>query len=454
MGVFKAYDIRGIWNAEWTQELAYRIGRNLPVLLKTDRILVGRDVRLSSDLVFQSLAAGIADSGADVDDGGLATTPLIYWTTARKGYRASVQITASHNPPEYNGLKISRENALPVGGETGLKDLEAMCAVEPGPPNAQRGRIQSIDIKTDYFEFLLSKLPEETAFSNLKLAVDLSNGMAGLFIPELLGPDVEYLNKNLDGNFPGHEPNPLEEKNRLEITELVKKGGYDVGVIFDGDADRVMFLDELGEFVSPDLITALLARPFLDKEPVPVLVDIRTSRAVQDDVEARGGSVTYWKVGHAFAKLKIRELNAPVGGELAGHYYFRDFYWCDSGILAAFLVLTLIQKEKKNGLSFSDILKPLRKYFQSGEMNLKIKDKEGAISAIKQAVLDKETPDSIMDFDGIRMNFKRWWFNVRVSQTEPFLRVVVEADTRERLEESVAFLRSILRPFETVEKEK
>ncbi len=446
MGVFKAYDIRGIWNQEWGPDLAYKIGRNLPGLLKADIVLVGRDVRLSSDDLFQALTSGIVDAGCDVHDLGLATTPMVYWYTARFGYKASVQITASHNPPDYNGLKISREQALPVGGNSGLKELEALSAKDPGPAVKNKGTIKQIDGKNPYYEFLQSRLPPSNDLNDLKLCVDLSNGMSGLFIPELL-PKATFLNQQMDGGFPGHEPNPLEEHNRRQLVQHVKSSNYDAGIIFDGDADRVMFVDENGDFVSPDLMTAIFARPWLERESVPVLVDIRTSRAVEDDVLARGGSIHYWKVGHAFAKLKLRELNAPVGGELAGHYYFRDFYWCDSGIFAALEAIKALIIAKKNGQKFSDLLKPLRSYANSGEINFKVENKSEAISNIQNYWNQIERPESVWDFDGIRMNFQDWWFNIRTSQTEPYLRLVMEAKSEDLLNEKKAQMIEKIQPF-------
>lgn len=446
MGVFKAYDVRGIWNEEWGPDLAYRIGRNLPNLLKAETILVGRDIRISSEEVFEAFSSGVTDMGCEVHDLGLATTPMVYWYTARFGYKASVQITASHNPPQYNGLKISREQALPVGGESGLQELEILCSRDQAPVANEKGKIKRIDGKTPYFEFLKSLLPSEEDLALLRVCIDLSNGMAGLFVPELL-PNADYLNMNLDGSFPGHEPNPLEEHNRRQLVKQVEAGAYDAGIIFDGDADRVMFLDEKGGFVSPDLMTAVFARPWLERGSVPVLVDIRTSRAVEDDVRARGGSVHYWKVGHAFAKLKLRELNAPVGGELAGHYYFRDFYWCDSGIFAAIEAIKALIASKKDGKKFSELLAPLRSYANSGEMNFKVEKKSEAISAIKDFWQQKEKPLSVLDFDGIRMNFPEWWFNIRTSHTEPYLRLVMEAKSPDLLVQKKDLMLGQLKAF-------
>lgn len=432
MSVFKAYDIRGVWGEEWGPEIAYKIGRHLPHLLRADRILVGRDARVNSEEVFEALTKGLTDSGCDVDDVGQSTTPMIYWLTARWGYRGSVQITASHNPPQYNGLKISREDALPVGGESGLKELEDLCSGSVPPPTPCRGSIRILDGKTEYFEFLRSKLPPEDELKSLRICIDLSNGMTALFVPDLL-PGATLLNQQIDGRFPAHEPNPLEPKNRRQLEENLRDGGYDLGMIFDGDGDRVMFYDEEARFVSPDLITAVLAEPWLLRGPRSILADIRTSRAVEEEVRRLGGRLVYWKVGHAFAKIKMREIDAPVGGELAGHYYFKDFYWCDSGVLAASMVLWQVLQYRRLGMTFGQRLVPLRKYANSGELNFRVTDKERMIELLRERWMVRETPLSIQDFDGIRIDYADWWFNVRMSHTEPYLRLVVEAKTESLL---------------------
>ncbi|MGH0051909.1 MAG: phosphomannomutase/phosphoglucomutase, partial [Sphaerochaetaceae bacterium] len=346
MGAFKAYDIRGIYNKDFNKDTVYKIGYFLPKLLNSKVVLVGRDVRTSSEEIFDFLCKGITDSGADVYDIGLATTPMVYFSTVHFDVDASVQITASHNPAIYNGLKISRSKAVPVGSDSGLKELEAMVSNQPIEVAEHKGTIIAKDAKTPYLAFLKQYVPDT---SNLNLSIDCSHGMANLLAKDLLGSHHHYLYDHFDGTFPAHEPNPLEVENCEDLKEAVIKNKSDIGVIYDGDADRVMFLDEHGRFLQPDYITAVLGYYYLNKEKGNVLVDIRTSRSTTEYLTKHGATVHIWKVGHAFAKTKLRDLGAIFGGELAGHYYFRDFFNCDSGFLASLLVLQVVAELKKQG---------------------------------------------------------------------------------------------------------
>src|SRR6056297_2209959 len=382
MKAFKAYDIRGVYNRDFNAEDVYKIGFFLPRLLKTDKVLVGRDVRSSTEEIFDALSRGINDAGADVYDMGLATTPMVYFGTAYFNFDASVQITASHNPREYNGLKVSRTGALPVGYYSGLSDLEQMMKTEVVHPVEKKGRIVPLDVTTSYVNFMKQYIPSD--LSQIDLSVDCSNGMAGLLIRDLLGDKPHYLFESLDGTFPNHAPNPLEEENLRDIIEAVQKNHSDLGIIFDGDADRVMCVDEKGTFIPPDLIIGVLGRFFLSREKGNVLQDIRTSRSVSEYVEKLGGVPHTWKVGHAFAKLKMRELKAVYGGELAGHYYFRDFYNCDSRILAALLVLKVAIEWKQSGGKISELIDEIRTYANSGEINFRIEAKQEAMEALKE----------------------------------------------------------------------
>ncbi|MDY6385402.1 MAG: hypothetical protein SPL26_07730, partial [Bacteroidales bacterium] len=300
MGAFHAYDIRGIYNVDFDRHTAYKIGYFIPELLKTDKVLVGRDCRLSSPEIHEYLVKGITDAGADVYDIGLSTTPMVYFGTANYGFKASVQITASHNPKEYNGMKVSCENALPVGLDSGLGQIQKW--IEDGKPTPVadvRGKVIPKDIHQDYLNFLLKFKGD---YSNLKLAFDLSNGMSTLYAKEIFGEAPTYLFDKMDGSFPNHEPNPLIPKNVIPLEEAVRKTGADAGVIYDGDADRVMFVDEKGQFISPDLIIALLGRYFIDErhEKGIVLQDIRSSKSVSEYLVPQGMKVVTWKVGRAF----------------------------------------------------------------------------------------------------------------------------------------------------------
>ncbi len=446
MGAFKAYDIRGIYNKDLNKETAYRVGYFLPQLLPCDFVVVGRDIRLTSDEIHDNLCKGINDRGVDVWDIGLSTTPMVYFATVYLKAGASVQITASHNPKEYNGMKISRSGAVPVGGDSGLKDLERLCSegvVEPVVPE-KRGKIVQKDIHEAYLSYLKQFLPD---LENLNISVDCSNGMSNLYVKELFGDHAKYINDTLDGTFPGHEPNPLEEENCAQIKEAVLKNKSDVGVIYDGDADRVMFIDDRGRFLQPDNITAVIGAYYLEKEKGPVLVDIRTSRSTSEYLKKKGATeIITWKVGHAYAKMKIREKQCIFGGELAGHYYFRDFHNCDSGILASLLVLQTVASLKKEGKTLGQLLDEIIVYANSGEVNFKLEQKDEAMKALYDEYKTRK-PDKILDFDGYRIEFPTWWFNVRKSNTEPYLRLVVEAKSKELLDEKFKELEAIIKKF-------
>ncbi|MDX9940102.1 MAG: phosphomannomutase/phosphoglucomutase [Sphaerochaetaceae bacterium] len=444
MGAFKAYDIRGIYNKDFDKHLVYKIGFFLPSLLQCDHIIVGRDVRSSSDEIFAYLCKGITDSGCDVWDIGLATTPMVYFATAYLEAGGSVQITASHNPAIYNGLKISRKGALPVGEDSGLRELERMTREGSVTIASHKGSVLSKPIRDAYLDFLRTYVPD---LSGLNLSVDLSHGMANLLAKDLLGPDHHYLYDHLDGTFPAHEPNPLEVENCKDIIDAVLANKSDVGVIFDGDADRVMFIDEKGRFIQPDYITALIGEYYLEKGPGNVLQDIRTSRSTTEYLEKKGGKVTTWKVGHAYAKMKLREIDGIFGGELAGHYYFRDFYNCDSGMLAALIVLQVVAKLHAQGKTLSSFMDSIITYANSGETNFKLDRKDAAMAALYDAYVTGKKPTAVFDFDGYRIEYEDWWFNVRKSNTEPYLRLVAEAKTKELLDEKVAEISAIIRSF-------
>jgi phosphomannomutase len=445
MGAFKAYDIRGVYHKDFNKEDVYRIGFYLPALLKTNKVLVGRDVRESSPEIYEYLSKGITDSGADVYDIGLATTPMVYFSTAKFSFDASVMITASHNPREHNGLKISRTNALPVGYDTGLGELEMLIKLQPQPVQ-QKGKIIEFDIRKEYVTFLKQYL---TDFSNLKIAVDCSNGMACLLIKEFFSNDTELLYDILDGTFPNHEANPLEEENVEDLKKLVLEKKSDLGIIFDGDADRVMFVDEKGKFVSPDLMIAVLGHYFLEEKGMKgnVLQDIRTSKAVAEYIEKMGSTMHMWRVGRAYAAMKLREINGIFGGELAGHYYFKDFYYSDSGLMACLIILHVLSDMKKKGISFSRLIESIATYANSGEINFKIEKKSDAMEAIREHFTSIEKPTAFYDFDGYRIEFEHWWFNIRPSNTEPYLRFIAEADRKELLEEKINEVNNIICKF-------
>ena len=447
MGAFHAYDIRGIYNVDFDKDIAYKVGYFIPQLLEADKVLVGRDARVSSDEIHDYLLKGITDAGADVYDIGRSTTPMVYFGTANYGFKASVQITASHNPAEYNGMKVSRENALPVGLDTGLGQIKEW--IEQGrecTPAETKGQVHEMDIRQDYLDFLLKYKKD---WSNLKIAMDVSNGMASLFVRDIFGDSPTYIYEEMDGRFPNHEPNPLVPKNVEDLKKLVAQTKADIGVIFDGDADRVMFVDENSRFISPDLMIAVLGHYFLEErgEKGYIHQDIRSSKAVGEYLAPMGGVMNTWRVGRAYAALKLREIDGVYGGELAGHYYFRDFFYSDSGLLAAILILNVVAKMKADGVSLSQLISRIEKYQNSGEINFRLEDKLGAMNAVRDHFMQTEQSTAYMDFDGYRVEFPDWWFNIRPSNTEPYLRFLCEAVSKELLDEKVAKVREIISQF-------
>ena len=455
MGAFHAYDIRGVYNVDFDKETVYKTGFFIPELLQADKVLVGRDCRESSPEIHDWLVRGLTDAGADVYDLGLSTTPMVYFGTAEYGFKASVQITASHNPAQYNGMKVSRENALPVGLDNGLGQIRDW--IDSGRecvPAPKKGAVIPMDIHDAYLKFLLGFKGD---YSGLRIAMDLSNGMSALYAKEIFGEAPEYIYDEMDGRFPNHEPNPLVQENVRALQSLVLSSRADIGVIYDGDADRVMFVDENGCFISPDLMIAVLGHWFFgdcrgdaagkcrcEGAGGRVLQDIRSSKAVGEYLVPMGAEMHTWKVGRAFAARKLRELDGIYGGELAGHYYFRDFFYSDSGLLASVLILNVVAEMKKRGISLSRLVGGIAKYRNSGEINFKIEDKQGAMDAVRDYFMKAEKPTAYMDFDGYRVEFPQWWFNIRPSNTEPYLRFICEASSEELLNEKVAKVREIL----------
>jgi len=443
MGAFKAYDFRGVFEKDFNLDDIYKIGFFLPELLKTDKVLVGRDMRVSSPAIFENLSRGITDAGADVYDMGMTTTPMVYYFTAKHNFDASVMITASHNPKEYNGLKVSRTNALPVGFDTGLGQLKEMVESRRPKPVEKKGKIIKHEVKKEYLEFLKNY---QYDISNLKIVMDCSNGMSSILVKDIYGAQPVYMFDELDGTFPNHEANPLEPENVVALRERVVKEGADIGVIYDGDADRVMFVNEKGEFISPDLMIAVLAQYFIKEKNVQgqVIQDIRTSKSVTEYIKRQKRDVYIWRVGRAYAALKLREIDGAFGGEFAGHYYFRDFYYSDSAMLASLVILHVVSELKKQGITISQFISEIAVYANSGEVNFKVERKQEAMNALKDYFMEKENATEFMDFDGYRIEFAKWWFNVRPSNTEPYLRMLMEAQSQELLDSKLAEAKMVL----------
>ncbi len=454
VGIFKSYDIRGVYGKEWDAGTAYAIGLHLPALLGARRIGIGRDVRLSSEEIFAEVARGICDAGCDVADIGLCDTPAVYFATAFYALDGSIMITASHNPPEYNGMKVSRREAVPVGYESGLADLERSLGAVPGASRGapiaaagSRGSVRCLDIRADYLAHLGAFRSD---LGGMRVVIDCSNGMAGIFLHDALrgtDGDFRFLFDEPDGRFPNHPPNPLVEENLNALKRAVVRQEAGAGICFDGDADRVMFVDERGRFVSPDLVIAILGQYYFAEHRERLAggsrvatYDVRTSRAVVERLSELGAEPRICKVGHSHAKKLLRETQGILGGELAGHYYFRENYFCDSGMIAALIVLEVLAQ---SGRRLSELVGAIQRYFFSGEINFAVSNGPQIVDRIRADY----SAGSLTDLDGIRIDFPDWWFNLRVSNTEPLLRLVVETTTRETLEKRTRELGDAIRRY-------
>ncbi len=448
--------MRGTFGVDFDLDLVARIGRALPQVVPGSRWLVGRDTRTTSEAVSARLVAGLVAAGAEVTDLGLCSTPMVYWWTAEGGFDGSVMVTASHNPPSDNGLKVSRCAAVPVGYADGLDRVEKLVASDrsPLPPPASAATLP--EALPRYLEALKRLSP--APFDNLRFAADCSNGMASLWVRELF-PNAIVINDTLDGRFPAHAPNPLKAEAREELARLVREKGLDCGVIFDGDADRCMFVDETGAFVQPDYLIPLVADAtrkvqqtsavHLPLSPSPsskVIHDVRTSRGAIEALVSSGFEPLMVPVGHAFAKPIMRAKGALAGGELAGHYYFGDFFCCDSGALAARRILGEIAAAKARGETFSARMRPISgKWANSGELNFKVEDKEAAIARLLNVAARELPAERAREtMDGLRLEYDEGWVNVRKSNTEPYLRLILECDTSERLADWRSRLTAVL----------
>jgi phosphomannomutase len=428
--VFKAYDVRGIYPEELDETGAEAIGRAYVEQFEPRRIAVGRDMRLSSPAMQEALMRGAAAAGADVLDLGLVGTEMIYFAVGSLGLEGGAMVTASHNPKEYTGMKLVRRGALPVGGESGLLDVRDRALGDAKPADG-RGEIEEYDIWPAYVDRVLSFV-DLAAIKPLKVVIDAANGMAGTMLPPVLERlPIETIRCYFepDGSFPNHEPNPLLPENREFIVRKTLEEGADLGVAFDGDADRCFFVDDTGEFVPGDFVTALFAESVLEKEPgATVIYDVRASRAVPDTIERDGGVALMNRVGHAFIKARMRKEDAAFAGEVSGHYYFRDFSQADSGVVPFLLMLELISKKAR---PLAEILAPLRsRYFITGEINTPVPDVALKLQELKERYADGR----VSHLDGISVDFDDWHFNVRPSNTEPLLRLNLEATSEALME--------------------
>lgn len=510
--IFKAYDIRGIYPDEINEKAAYKIGRAFVMFLSKHRshseaepknpvgqnlseksfakftlsnnrraqddkklknarddkgleIIIGRDIRLSSPAMRESLIKGIIEQGADIIDIGVCTSPMHYYAVSRNHaeftrpnfakqnlWRASAEprgknlrmisggiiVTASHNPKEYNGFKILSGGGVPVGENTGMNEIRDLVEKNNFERPLLKGKITEKDISGEYIDFVIKGI---NISRKLKIAIDGSNGTVGLILPKILGKfDLDYklMHFEPDGNFPNHDPNPTKEENLADLKKKVLEEKADLGVAFDGDGDRVVFIDEEGERISSDSITLLIALGILDKKRrVKIIHDLTLSKIVRETIREKGGIPIQSRVGHTCIKNKMREMDAEFGGERSGHYFFKEFFYGDSGILAVLKVLEILSLSEKK---ISELASPFQKYYSSGEVNFEIKDKDAVIKKIESRYFDAE----ISHIDGLTVEYKDWWFNVRPSNTEPLLRLNLEADTEALFEEKLAEVRKLI----------
>jgi phosphomannomutase len=432
--VFKAYDVRGVYPSELDESGAYAVGRAYVQQFEPRRIAVGRDMRLSSPGMASAVMRGAAAAGAEVLDLGLVGTEMVYFAVGDLGLDGGVMVTASHNPKQYTGMKIVRRGALPVGGESGLLEVRdrALAVTGDGSAAEADAHVASYDVWPAYVERVLSFV-DVAAMRPLKVVIDAANGMAGTMLPPVLEqlpiePVRCYFEP--DGSFPNHEPNPLLPENREFIVRQTLEEGADLGVAFDGDADRCFFVDDTGEFVPGDFATALLAEAVLEKEPgAKIIYDVRASWAVPETISRAGGVPLINRVGHAFIKHRMRQEDAAFGGEVSGHYYFRDFSQADSGVVPFLLMLELISKK---GRKLSEVLAPYRsRYFITGELNTPVTD----VALKLQELKERYAPEGeVSHLDGISVTADDWHFNVRPSNTEPLLRLNLEARSKDLME--------------------
>jgi phosphomannomutase len=444
--LFKAYDVRGIVPRELTSALAREIGRGLVATIEPDTVVVGRDMRVSSPLLAAALIEGIRDAGADVVDVGMVSTDALSFAIGKYGYPAGVMVTASHNPPEYNGFKIAREEARALSLDEGLDEIRDHVINDDLPPiksAAERGRLTERDILDDYASHMVS-LIDRDKLRPLRIAIDAGNGMAGITVPRVfrdLPVQVTPMYFEPDGTFPNHPANPIEPENIAELRKVVVENGYDLGAAFDGDADRVFLVDEKGDAVGGDILTSMVASRMLERSPgAPIVYNLISSRGVPETIAAKGGRPIRSRVGHSYIKETMRKEDAVFGGEHSGHFYFRDNWYADSGMAALLFALEAVSEANR---PLSAVIAPLDHRFRSGEINSEVGDAAAVMRSIEERY--RAEGAEIDHLDGVTVSFPTWWFNVRASNTQPLLRLNVEVDDREMLAHKTAEVLAMIR---------
>jgi len=439
-GIFKAYDIRGIYGEELTADVAYKIGRAFVTFVGCRKVVIARDIRPHSEPLFEAMARGICDQGADVIDIGHGSTPMSYFANGTLGADGSVMITASHNPAPWNGFKLCRAKAEPISGATGIMDIEKMVMEESYAEKAATpGTISQYDILPEYTSHVAQ-------FARLQrpvhIAIDFANGM-GIWENKTLAGIITYdgLFSEPDGLFPNHEANPLNAETLEDLQKLVREENYAFGVAYDGDADRAGFVDEKGNIIPMDMTTALVAQDVLATEKGVVFYDLRSSWVVKEVIEAAGGTPMMSRVGHAFIKAQMRDNNALFAGELSGHYYFKENFTAESSAMAILALANIVSKSDK---PLSELVAPLKKYFQSGEINSEVDcDPQTILAELKAMFSNGE--GRVFELDGVSVEFDDWWFNVRCSNTEPLVRLNLESRTEAQMIEKRDQILKIIR---------
>ncbi len=443
--MFKAYDVRGTFPNELTPDIAYRVGRGIVAFLDADNVVVGMDMRTSGPTLSAALIDGIRDQGADVTNIGLVSTDTLYFAVGKYGFPAGVMLTASHNPSNYNGFKICREEARALSLDSGIAEIRDMVLSGefPAPKSGKRGDLTEKDVLDAYAEHALSMIDTDR-IKPLKIAVDAGNGMGGVLVPPVfdrLPCEIVPLYFELDGAFPNHEANPIEPENVRDLQRTVLEQNCDLGVAFDGDADRMFLIDEKGNFIGGDMTTAMVSLELLKHNPGSKIVyNLINSRTVPELIEEEGGIPIRSRVGHSYIKALMREEDAIFGGEHSGHFYFRDNWYADSGLIAMLTVLQLISDADQ---SLSSILEPIDTRVRSGEINSEIEDVDATVDRVERFYTEQGA--DLDELDGLTVGFDDWWFNLRASNTQPLLRLNVEAENEELLREKTTEVLELIR---------
>ena len=439
MSIFKAYDIRGTYPDQIDARIARKIGQALVLFLKAKRLVVGRDMRTMAPEIQDAVIDGMLSMGCDVVDIGLASTPMVYYGIGKIPCDGGLAVTASHNPKQYIGFKLCKKEARPMSADTGIKDIERLVQGPEIPKAARAGKRDHVDVKAEFVQHIANF---QSGIQPMTIVVDYANGMGANEAPAIFskipGLKVVPLYEQLDGTFPNHEANPLKESNLDDLRAAVKKHKAPLGLAFDGDADCCAFVDEEGRTVHADLITVMLARGMLERHPKKgIIYDLRSSKVVPEEIVKLGGRPVRERVGHSFMKETMRREDCIGGGELSGHFYFAENYYTDCGVLAAILVMNQLSKEKRSLKKAAD---ELRRYHPTGEINFKVADKDALMKKVEQTFRGGK-----VDYlDGVTVTFPDWWVNVRPSNTEPYLRMCLEADTKALMEQKKAELIAIL----------